>query len=53
VNQPPFVSVTNCNRQCDGESEELSDLHRLPDQAVYRLASCVSDNKDRLSALAD
>ena len=30
----------------------MSDLHRLPDEAIERLATCVIDHEQRLPALA-
>jgi len=47
-----FVELTYCARQRDGEAEELCDLHRLPDQPIERLTTCVIDHQHRLAALA-
>ena len=52
VDQPASVELPDCAGQRHGESEELSDLHRLPDEAIERLASCVVDHQHRLPALA-
>jgi hypothetical protein len=52
MDQPSSVKLTDCARQRHRESEELSDLHRLPDKAIERLTSCVINNEHRLSALA-
>jgi len=41
VNQPTSVELPDCARQRRGDSEERSDLHRLPDEAIERLAACV------------
>ena len=45
------MQLTNCARQRHGQSKKLPDLHRLPDEAIERLASGVIDHEHRLSAL--
>ena len=52
VDQPASVELAKCAGQGHGEPEELSDLHRLPDEAIEGRASRVIDNQHRLSALA-
>ena len=52
MNQPTSVELPDCAGQRRGDSEERSDLHRLPHEAIKRLASCVVDHEDRLPALA-
>ena len=52
VNQPTSVEPPDCAGQRRGDSEERSDLHRLPDEAIERLAACVVDHEHRLPALA-
>ena len=52
VNQPTSVELPDCAGQRRGDSEERSDLHRLPDEAIERLAACVVDHEHRLPALA-
>ena len=53
MNQPTSVELPDCAGQRRGDSEERSDLHRLPDEAIERLAACVVDHEHRLPALAD
>jgi hypothetical protein len=52
MDQPSSVKLTHCARQRHRQSEELSHLHRLPDKAIKRLASCVINREHRLSTLA-
>ena len=52
VNQPTAVELPDRAGQRRGDSEELSDLHRLPDEAIERLATGVVDHEQRLPALA-
>ena len=45
VDEPASMELTECARQGHRKSEKLSDLHRLTDEAIERLASCVVDNE--------
>jgi len=53
MNQPTSVELSDRAGQCRGDSEEGSDLHRLKDEAIERLAACVVDHEHRLPAFAD
>ena len=52
MDEPASVELTECAGQGHCESEKLSDLHRLADEAIERLASCVVDNQHGLPAFA-
>jgi hypothetical protein len=47
------MQLTYCTAQSHGEAKELPDLHRLPDEAIERLATCVINREQRVPALAD
>ena len=53
VDEPTSMELTECAGQGDCESEKLPDLHRLTDEAIERLASCVVDNEHGLPAFAN
>jgi hypothetical protein len=52
ADQPAFVEPTECAGKVHGESEELSDLHRLSDEAIKGILSSVVDHEHRLPGLA-
>ena len=52
MDEPASVELIECARQGHGESEKLSDLHGLADEAIEGLASFVIDNEHRLPAFA-
>ena len=47
------MQLTYCTAQSHGEAKELPDLHRLPDEAIERLATCVINDEQRLSTIAN
>jgi hypothetical protein len=52
MDEPTSVEPAKCGRQGYCESKESPDLHRLVDEAVEGLASCVFDDEHRPPVLA-
>ncbi len=52
MDQTASVELADGAGQGHGEPEELSDLHRLPDETIEGFATSVIDNQHRLPALA-